>query len=326
MQLRDLLIGGVVGLSGWMAAHPSPCPGRAALFADFLYLLPSVDYTYYVFETPTAAQLSGTYINNDFNFSPGFRVGGIYSFCQCDRQAEVSYTRLSVEQSSQTVGSFLDVTAPTFGLGAGDSPPRAGDVQVTLDLLYQRADAWLTNPCILAYSDLKVDLLGGVAFAYIRLNEDLDFFTPTGLFTAVHEQSKTWGIGPQLGGAFDYHICSFSSCGCESTFLLHGMASGSFLTSKLIRNVSEDFVSINVARGPYTFDDTWKVVPAFYARFGLDYAVDFSCLSASLEVGYEYHLYLNALARYDYEAAGTIGALITDFDAQGLYISVAATF
>lgn len=99
---------------GWLSAYVPPCPGQWMLEADFLYLFPSVEDTYFVIKSPNMNPVpTGERINNDFDFHPGFRVGGAYAFCQGARSIHGAYTRLCVTEKKTVSGDFLWATLGT---------------------------------------------------------------------------------------------------------------------------------------------------------------------------------------------------------------------
>lgn len=109
--------------------------------ADFLYLKPSVDDTYFVIGSPvTTAFPNGTRYHNDFEFTPAFRVFGGFSFCDCNKEIVLSYTRLSQTQQRTITGDFLWATIGRADLVSAFEN-YTGSASSDLDLLYQRIDA-----------------------------------------------------------------------------------------------------------------------------------------------------------------------------------------
>src|SRR5262249_4509052 len=100
----------------------APEAGDAAhgvkLFGELLFLKPTLDDTYFAIASPTAAggfpqPLSGTRVNDDFDYEPAFRIGADYKFPDTGRTAELSYTRLAAEATETVTGSHLWATRGT---------------------------------------------------------------------------------------------------------------------------------------------------------------------------------------------------------------------
>lgn len=315
--------------TGSSYAYLHPCPGQWGVEAEFLYLLTSIDDTYFVIDSPTSSTApAGKRKNNDFGFQPGFRVGGVYAFCDCDREFRASYTRLRSTTREEVFGNFLWATV---GAGAftAEFENYTGTATSDNDLLYQRVDGFFTQK-VWDCCNLDLYLYGGFEYAYIRVREDLEYRRtvvveelPLG---EVNQKSKVWGIGPQFGLEFDYDICSISWC-YPGTLSLRGQTTGSILVSKTLAKASND----TTAGSALDVDDnrTWRIVPAWHARLGLNYATCFSCFGASLEIGYEFNTYIRAVnwqAFPDVTANGLCYTAYKNFDAHGLYVNVGVTF
>lgn len=321
---------------GALFAYTHPCSGEWLIEADYLFLLPSVDDTYFVLNASQDGVFpDGTREQNDFDFQSGFRVGGAYGFCDCNRELRGYYTRLRATQSRTVNGDFL---WPTVGrpntIVSFESFP--GSASSDLDLLYQRADGFFAQK-IFCCCGLDLYLQGGLEFAYIRLHEDIDYndleVGETGTRAQIFRKSRAWGIGPQLGLELGYEICQFSCC-LPSKLSVVGYASGSLLASQTRDKEFEQNVVNNtgqvVPRGNTVDEHTWRIIPALHAQIGLNYEMCFSCFGASLEVGYEFNSYLRALSRLDFPAfAEAISLTYThfvNFDVQGLYVAGTITF
>lgn len=306
-------------------AHVHPTPGAWQITGEFLYLLPSVDDTYFVIDSvgDTAVPI-GTRVNNDFDFHPGFRVGGTYAFCDCNREMQIFYTRLRAVESKTISGDFLwaAVGFPDF---ANFYQVYSGTASSDLDLLYQRVDGLLAQE-VLCVCGLDIYLNVGIEFAYLRLDEQYVFTDSSGP-GFVDLKSKSWGIGPQLGAQFNYDLCTCMHF-LPGTLGVAFTTSGSLLTSK----TKEEFINPipDLDGGEVDDDSTWRIIPAFHARVGLTYAMNpCSCLTAHLEIGYEFSTYLRGLTRIAVPDDGGAGLCYTNyynFDIQGLYVAANIAF
>jgi len=313
-------------LMGSLSAYLHPCPGGWGLDAEFLYLFPTVDDTYFVSEGANGAgHPTGPRENNDFNFTPAFRVGGAYAFCDCDREFQVYYTRLGAHQQKTVTGSGLFASLNIDGVALGSFTNYSGSAASDLHLLYQRVDAVFTQQTgCLCGLDLYVE--GGVEFAYMRLREHYTFHTSVelGPFLAhAHRTSRLYGVGPEAGIGFEYALCSFSAW-YPGTLSLTGLTTGSLLSSY----AKEDLFADNIAAG-VTSDvnnhHTWRIIPALHTRVGLNYMSYFSCFAAALEVGYEFNTYSRPFSVTS-APASTISTDYRDLDLQGLYVACTVAF
>src|SRR5262249_26784818 len=148
---------------GSLCANGLGLDGDWELGVDFLYLLPSVDDTYFVFDAPEAAIFpNGERVNNDFQFHPGFRVSAAYSACG-DQWIQLDYARLEVKRSKTVHGDFLWATVGRPDL-TSSFENYAGSASSRLNLLYQRADALLVQQ-MLTCGGMDVSLKAGLEYA-----------------------------------------------------------------------------------------------------------------------------------------------------------------
>lgn len=299
--------------------------GRWQFDIEFLYFLPSFDDTYFVIDDTNGGTLSGTRKNNDFDFTPGFRIGAALSLCGCcDGEIEAFYTRLSHNNSLTISGPNLWATVGSPALtNAFES--YSGNASSTLDFLYQRVDAlyghqlWCNN-C--------ADLNGmfGLEWGYIRFREQYQFLTDGGSFAQINRSTKNWGIGPQFAMKYDYLICE-TSCFCPGALSLAATSSASLLVSRSTNNTTDilNGASLNDVQD----EKTWRIIPALHARVGLNYATFFSCFGACVEVGYEFNSYLRGITRQLFTDDVGTGLGFTNyynFDVHGLYVAVDINF
>lgn len=166
---------------------------------------------------------------------------------------------------------------------------------------------------------------GGAEFAYIRLNED-DFYLRSQGFLEVGQKSKIWGIGPQLGIEVDYNFWRLP-CQCPGSFSLVASTSGSILASK----AHQQFTSVvnAVLIQDVDDEDTWRLIPAWHARLGVNYQACIFYYRASLEVGYEFHTYLRSFTRIGFPDNLETSLCYTNycnFSMQGFYAAATLSF
>lgn len=168
-----------------------PCPDTWRFSADFLYLLPTVDDTYFVLTSgPTATNPVGTRHNNDFGYNPAFRVGAEYAFCDTGRDIQLFYTYLHATEHATVSGTNIWATAGSAAFSnAYDNFD--GSASSKLKLLYQRFDMNVSQHALNA-SGLHFYLQPGLEYAYFRLQEKERYTIPSVAVGTVHKQSRGW--------------------------------------------------------------------------------------------------------------------------------------
>jgi hypothetical protein len=324
----------VLSTGGLFASHITQ-PGSWEISGDFLYLLPTVDDTYFVVSSDTAVTgIAGTRHNNDFNFHPGFRVDLKYGFCECDKELALYYTWLGCHEDTTVSGNFLGATVGSGPfIGTLADFPFAGAASSHNHLLYERVDALLGQQVYDNCCGLSININYGLEYAFLRLHEDIAYevglTAPTILDVA--RRSRTWGIGPEFG--VDLYWELWQNCGCApGTLSLHFASSGSILASQTDTKYRTTIGGVLTAATIDVRDeDTWRLIPAVHAKIGLNYEAQlFSCWQTSLEVGYEFNSYFRGISRtiYDGAVAG-VASSFNDYynlDVQGLYVSLAVGF
>lgn len=312
-------------LSGSLFAYIHPGPCEWALQAEFLYLYPSVDDTFFVIDGGLDAP-TGARINNDFRFHPGFRVGGVYGV-DCNQEVQVYYTRFRETRNKSVSGTELWATIgnPIF---TEDFESFIGTATSQLDLLYQQVDALFAQR-VWEQCAFNLYFQAGIEYAYLRLNEKDLYQVVGGATGSARRHSKLWGVGPQFGFEFDYDLCQFA-CWMPGKLSVTGTTRASLLASKARESELDQTTG---AGGLVVFNvqdhSTWRVIPSLHARMGLNYVLCFSCFTTSLEVGYEFTSYFRALSRLisaDDVSPGTTFTNYYNIDLQGLYVALGVAF
>lgn len=321
-----LMTSGVSALSAASAGNFDPSNGQFRVIGEYLYWMPSVDDTYFVIEADATSTFpTGTRRNNDFNFNSGYRVGGAYLFCDCNRELLVRYTNLNFTQRKTVTGDFLWATQGRADFASGFEN-YAGTASSQLKFLYQNIDAvfaqQLYDCCGL---DFAVEF--GLEAVELKLNESYTYAVTGADIGTIDQHSKTTGIGPKVGFAVGYELFT-GDCNCPGTLSLNICTAGSLLAADTKTSAT------NATTGGGTLLDvsdkkSWRVIPALHARVGLNYDMNFGCGDASLEVGYEFTSFLRGLSRTAYpdDVADSLSYNnFYNFDMQGLYVSGSFTF
>lgn len=329
-MLKFLCSALVVLSAGSLFAINHPAPGNWGVTGEYLYLLPTVDDTYFVTKSPSSTTFpNGRRENNDCKFYSGYRVTGVYTFCDCncDREAVVSYAHLAGSQGKNVSGNFLWATrgradfTSSFENYSGTADSRLGFNYERLDALYAQR---IYNCCGL---DVRLDF--GLEYALLRLKERCTFAGGQNTGT-IREKCRTWGIGPQFGFDVNYELCKFDECDCSwlpGTLSLNVLTSGSILAGQTgtdVNNVLNNATILDVSD-----QKSCRVIPALHTRVGVNYDTCICGWKTDLEVGYEFSSYYRGLARQVYAddvADGHTTTSYYNYDVQGLYVSASVSF
>lgn len=311
--------------SGLLFADPCcDAPATFEVFGEFLYLMPTVDDTYFAIVSPvtSAGNPNGTRVNNNFDFYPGFRVGAVVSPCSNDKEWQTVFTRLRATQNRTVNGSFLWAT-----LGRADFASAyenyTGSATSNLDSLYEALEVRFAQN-LWNCRGFDVQIRVGVEAAYLRFQENYTYSITDGITGTIHDTSRTWGVGPQFGLALNYELFNW---GCNNHFGFFAAGAGSLLTGETKTN--ETNISNAVSLLNTTDQDAWRIIPALHAKFGVNYDFSLCNLDASIGLGYEFNSYIRGSSRVIYpdDIADSLSSnQYFNFDNQGLYVSATVLF
>lgn len=324
LRLCSLLMTACIG-SLFANDFYNPSNSQWSITGEYLYLLPSIDDAYFVIDSSESTTFpNGTRRDNDFGFQSGFRVGGGYTFCDCNRGLEAYYTRLQFKESKTIDGDFLWATVgrPDF-VSAFEN--YTGSASSSIKYLYQRIDA-LYDQHIFDCCGLDFAVKFGLEAAELKLRESFTYSSVASLGT-VHQHSKVWGVGPEMGFALGYKIYEGCDCGYPSVLSFNFCSAGSILAADCRTKSNNVLAAVTIL--DVKDRRSWRVIPAFHTRAGLNFDMCISCFDVSLEVGYEFSSYLRATSRHTFPddvADGLSYNRYDNFDLQGLYVSATVKF
>jgi len=316
--------------------HPNyPCPDNWRLSGDFLYLLPTFDDTYFVIESSAPTTFPAyTRKNNDFGFSPGFRVGAEYAFCDTRREFQVFYSHLNSTEKKTVTGANLWATVGDPDL-TNSFDGYSGSASSNLNVMYQHLDLNFSQQALTSYG-MRFYVQPGLEYAYLRLRERYTYTSELiapSTTARIDEKSQFWGVGPQIGLVLDYNFLHQAlSCSATHAFSILTQFSGSLLVGQA---KTKNYQTGKFGSFPLlTYVDTQdqhaiRTIPALHARVGLNYNISGTAAGGALEIGYEFNSYLRGLARTifpDDLADGLCETNYYNFDVQGLYVSAKLSF
>ncbi len=309
-----------------------PCPDAFRLTGTYLYMLPTIDDTYFVIDGKTSTPYpSGKIKNNDFNFHSGFRVGAEYASCDTHRGVQAFYTYLSANQHRQITGENLWAT-----LGEADFASAyedyTGSATSKLRLMYQRLDLNLSQQALDCFG-VHLYIQPGIEAALLNFKEHYDY-SVTGVREGdISQKSRLWGVGPQLGLGIEYNFFdSRLSDTWRHAFGTTWLFSGSILMSHAhtkTNDVSQEVGLAATQLANVKSNKTWRTIPALHARAGLNYTAEGPSVGFLLSVGYEFNTYVRGLTRVifaDDVADGKSFNNYYNFDVQGLYVTAGISF
>jgi hypothetical protein len=326
------------------------------LQGEYLYLKPDIGDTW--FATTNTTQYvatddpfyslfrpSGTLVDNDLDFSSGFRVGAFYAFCECPLEIRGLYTRLTssnskaVEPQDGLNPSSIYPQAETFVITQPPNPStRPVSSTSSIHLTYQRGDALIAKEIYSLPCEFILNTFGGLEVVQIDLEEEYSVRSSPGglpsLFRPNYIQDF-FAIGPKLGFESKYSPCWPLSCERFIPQCLSFVSSGSFsllaARSRPKTTVYEEFRASPLSGEIFISNQisntsNWRVSWAAHLQLGVSIEKAISCVHSVFEVGYELDFYNQALNRKNYanfgvdrDVSGVAPSFRQDFSLQGLY-------
>lgn len=330
-MLRKLLACSLVlGLySGALNAQSHPLPGQFELSGSYLYLLPSVDDTYFVITPESSSSLDKVRQNNDFTFQPGWRATGALGV-NPGQDIQLSYTQFSTQTKRTVVGENL--WACTGGSSLIELFQNySGEALSTLKLSYQRADALLAQQAY-TFGSGELYLNFGLEYASLKLYETHEYSVPAVERARLYQSSSLQGIGPQLGVDISFELMRESYL-FPGKLSLRACTSGSLLTCRQNGKESQQYDDMqNVGSASFmnlSNRESWRVVPALHANIALHLDICSSVGLAAIEVGYEMNSYARGVMRTGHPCDIVDSLSVSNyynFDVQGAYVSASLSF
>lgn len=324
--------------------YEEPCcenQSNLTISEELIYFKPTREQSSYVI-TSTSNVVGGEFFPNgtrhlnSMNYKPGFRVGAVYDPCGDSNALDFRFTYFSAGHSASTSGDFLFDTIgfPGDGAQAPEDTFYVGTASIHDHYKYYAVDATFNRLSLCSLSD-SLFLLIGLHYANIQHNTR---FTSVGSFTSsgssspvdntLRSSSKFWGIGPQFGLDYTYHLPN--QCYINGQFALNANMRAALLCSN--SDASFHYTTLRTARTAgvnLSNDDLWRVTPTFDARLGGTYHFCFWGLDANIELGYEWIWYadsIDSITGIDVAFAGDSIDLFSNFSLSGPFIKLSVPF
>ncbi|HEU64129.1 MAG TPA: hypothetical protein ENH96_01900 [Chlamydiae bacterium] len=233
----------------------------------------------------TAANNDRTKISTmDYDYKPGFKIGGGYNFQYDDWNAYIEYTRYHATNSiSRTRPSWAQFMEPVYNRITATS---GDEIDFKLKLEYDFIDLDLSR---WQYEGQKflLKVFLGMHGAWLEQNITSDFkidslnATNNAIYTL-----KQWMIGPRIGFFYKWKLLdSLSIAGKGSTAMLYQK-----FTKIFLRQNDQDLATAGAATLTTTEDKRSSVNGLFELMIGLEYDKYF----------YQNKYHFNCLAGYDF--------------------------
>lgn len=309
-----------------MKSAITPGVGNCGIQAEYLYLKPSFEHSYYAISSSTFTTPDGSRVNNEPDFHSAFRVGGFYNFCNCKNDLNIRYTHLRGSSKDSVEGTFLFNTQGFPGNGVQIGQPITGFINSNLNFKYYAGDV-VFGQLLIQDCPFNLTLFGGLHTAYIGFRENIFTFERTISFSnTLEEKSHLWGIGPEIGMNFQYFFPKF----CGGRLSVIGDVRGSLLISKTDAELQFSTASpVGGSSRKIHNDKNWKGIPVFDLIIGLNYVYPFRCFNISLEIGYEainYRNAINTIVFVDDTYPGNSLDVYSDLSIQGPYFALGIFF
>jgi hypothetical protein len=298
---------------GWAA------PGWA-LGGELLYFKAVTDNTGFVYSLPVLGTITGTEgrkLSNDPGFKPGFRLEGDACFGNCINQFQVRYAHLFNKHTRTANGIianalFFPGGADVFLGATGTSTSRVSLTYNAGDLVWQR---YLFNA-----PDFDLNFIAGLHIAGISYKEGVDFTTAVSNPTFTWK-SCFWGVGPEVGVAFQYLIAGMGN------FAIAGDARGALLAGRTTARFQASQPGSTAVSAAFDYSSSpgnWGARPAFDGRLGFNYSTP--CFS--LEIGYEMIWYSRPIEKFVFSAPGGSATIdqYSNLGMHGPYAALGFTF
>ncbi len=322
--------------SSYAGAVIRPQPGQFALNVEYLYWHPLFDQSYFVFrDTPPVAinTPNGSRLSNPGSWHSGFRIEGMYEMCDCCNELSLRWTRLHAKSRQKYTDSSNNLIPTQGHPGLTSSFNNFAQSDIRADLDVGEALFW-TLPL---KSPADVRIRGGVNYTYVSFQEELNY---TGSlsgprFNEMSRRASFWGVGPEIALDFNYPLsCILPFCK-RIPICIHGDARGSLLVSRSKASFFErNIQATTVVPFDAVNDPIYRLVPVWDLRFGFSSQYACNCFNVSLEVGYEFLSYHNAIQTtvYPFGLTGNTANATVSFDDyanldyHGPYVSLGFSF
>lgn len=344
---------GLAGISSFAYAHAHTSSSQVVVNQNLvaqprfeftigaLFLKPSstlLDYAVHGYPLPVDSphwQVSAV----NPGYSTGFDLAGRYFFANTRNDVHLSWDHLRTSDSDSTQAGTSEFVVVMYQTGPSalqvfNNPSTHADATAKFYYDVVNLDAGRSFD----FSDAQLRVSLGVSGAQIKENLSATFRDNASTYSInTTNNSRFTGIGPMFGLDGKYKIpYGFGLSGSATVAGLVGYVDPvtSFTSS------SPELTASGISSNYQTISprNTTQIIPAFAGKIGLDYSHTFyNTAIFTAAVGYEYAVYMNALAAYNPTtifgnintgtiALASVGKSVSNFSVQGPFLNFSFGF
>lgn len=293
---------------GWV--RPNPC--HWGISGEYLYLLPMISESFYAQQSNSNGALAaGERYNNDLTFTSAYRLTAMYALGNRFTDFQLIWTHLPKLSHTTSVSGNLFAIRNSSNITSARS---------TIDVGFYSLEGIFG---VWGYKSNPIDFIfhTGVHYTNLDFKETIEYEiveSDVRRISITQNRSDIWGIGPEIAFALNYPFLGNLFCG-RGALSFCSDVKGALLASRYQPRFQEDISFSNDEK-------RWGLVPFWDIRLGMSYTMSLSCMTTSLEIGYEMIYYHNAIDRINFENSGHSFDLYSDANFQGPYIALGVIF
>lgn len=282
-MLKKFFLLCALSLGASVNAYMHTEPGKIGVQGEWIFLQPTLDDTY-IGQVPknlNDPSLTNQFKNGPFpaatlDYTSGYRVEGVYAFCNDQNDVRVRVTGLQSNKSRTVPVIFPQEFTLTT------APFQSAHSKLNLEFISVEA---LASQKIYDCRPFYFSVSGGLNYVQIKTRQNLFFITRSGNTELQKYSDKFDGVGPELVLDFEY-LC-FSRMVCSCPIALSFVAN--FRETLLIGREGPRFIDQSNVELPnnYVCEKVWRIIPVEYLRAGFNLSSQYNCMEFSLEAGYE---------------------------------------
>lgn len=290
------------------------------VFGEWLFLQPNGSSNYYAAEAfPFNTDIAIPEVSPNwkiFEISPsyhsGFEVGSKFLFPENSIDLEINWERIhthdvdSMHVAPQSYGTG-NMVGPFFDIGPNSAVYKSAKGKATFHF---DAVNMTVGKKICFLDDLSAHLYTGASVLRLRQSISSLFENPDGVTSrSIYALSKFLGAGPEFGIDFDYRLIdSFSFIGHSSMALYMGQLKN----HTIYKSTSPDLANANIPqpnKQRTSVPNRTQLIPGFEEKLGFAYAVSCKKWQFTLQAGYQFQIYLDAIQSVDMTAPQVLPSL-----------------
>lgn len=311
------------------------CPrGYFAIRGELLYFSPSYEETYFVINKSDRDGMgnltpAGKRIHNPVGYNFGFRLTGLYEFCDPCFDIKLRWTH--IYSTNKKIVTNYDHIPQLWPIDINPNQPIIpepfiGTSTSLIGIMHQKGEC-LLGEGIGRLHCCHFFLREGIEWSYIRYHEGVEYIVQNGPTQKIEFHAHTKGLGPQFGVLALCEPWTFFSW-YPRNLSVKFLTTASFIVANSKAKVKETN-DIFDALFKVTQCSFWKLVPEWSLSFGLNYLYSRCSLATSIEIGYEMTTYFRGISKLIFVDRAHPGASFNqycDFYVHGLYLALSIYF